>query len=265
MEVVLQNAGKLIYVRSGGLKVQCIAIDTTDTKIICLSYDNEILIAKYNVNDIMKLNIQKINGRWTEGYALDIHTTSSTPIREIKTVKMTIDGKETDVQVEGEIIGWDTKRPEIAELLYQLKYRYEKEHINAISTEAANFLKSMTNWNLHKIIPIPPSDSSRSFQPVYELAKAVGSLCNIEVDFNTLKKLKSTSQLKSIEDPAQRREVLKDAFDAAANSLTGKNILLFDDLFRSGETLNAAYDVLKSKGNATNIYVLTITKTRSKR
>ena len=72
-------------------------------------------------------------------------------------------------------------------------------------------------------------------------------------------------QLKEIEDPKQRREILKDAFGMVSNALNGKNVLLFDDLFRSGETLNAVCDIIKNKGNAKNIYVLTITKTRSKR
>jgi len=213
----------------------------------------------------MTINIQKLNGHWTEGFALDLHTTSSIPIHSEKIEKRIIDGKETDVKIMGEIIGWDTKRPEIAEHLYQLKYRQDRTHLHSISTEAANFLKTKINWNLHKIIPIPPSDTTRNFQPVYELANAIGNLCNLDIDFNTLKKLKSTSQLKSIENPEQRKEILNDAFDTIANSLTGKNILLFDDLFRSGETLNAANDVLKNKGGATNIYVLTITKTRTKR
>lgn len=213
----------------------------------------------------MVINIQKLNGHWTEGYALDLHTSSSTPIKEVKTVKTIVDGKEIETQVIGDIIGWDTKRPELAEHLFQLKYRYDKSHINIISTEAANFLKAKNNWNLHKVIPIPPSDTTRSFQPVYELAKVVGILCKLEVDFNTLKKLKSTSQLKTIEDKEQRKEILKDAFSITDGILAGKNVLLFDDLFRSGETLNAACDIIKNKGKAANVYVLTITKTRTKR
>lgn len=210
----------------------------------------------------MTINIQKLDGHWTEGFALDLHTTSSRPIHKINTVKKTVDGKEIEVKEEGGIIGWDTKRPVIADHLYQLKYHGDKSHIQPISTEAFNFLTTKSHWELHKIIPIPPSDTTRNFQPVYELAKAIGIFCKLEVDFKTLKKLKPTSQLKGIEDSEQRKEILKDAFDTDENSLAGKNVLLFDDLFRSGETLNAANDILKRKGKASNIYVLTITKTR---
>jgi predicted amidophosphoribosyltransferase len=230
-------------------KIQCVSVDTMVSRLVCLTNDNEIVITEYNTIRKIQLNIQTLNGHWMEGFALDLHTTSSTPI---------------GVTEQGRTL-FDTKYTEIGEHLYQLKYRSDKSRIKIIAQEAANFIKSKKNWQLHKLIPIPPSDTTRSFQLVYELAKAIGIICKLEVDFSTLKKLKSTSQLKSIDDPEQRREILKDAFDITLNTLAGKNVLLFDDLFRSGESLNAVCDIVKNKGKAANVYVLTITKTRSKK
>ncbi|WP_245427749.1 phosphoribosyltransferase family protein [Roseiarcus fermentans] len=43
----------------------------------------------------------------------------------------------------------------------------------------------------------------------------------------------------------------------------GRKILLFDDLFRSGTTMNAITDVLLDAGKAEVVRALTITKTRS--
>lgn len=43
----------------------------------------------------------------------------------------------------------------------------------------------------------------------------------------------------------------------------GKGILLFDDLFRSGTTMNAITDVLMQQGKASVVRALTITRTRS--
>ena len=70
--------------------------------------------------------------------------------------------------------------------------------------------------------------------------------------------------MKSITNLEERRNILNGAFDCGLNALNGKNVLLFDDLYRSGETLNSAISILKSKGKCSNIYVLTITKTRIK-
>lgn len=191
-----------------------------------------------------------LNGNWTQGFALDLHT--------IKSTFVGVDDLGRDK--------FDTLRPPIAEDLFQLKYRNGVEKVEKIADQTAYFLeKHKTRWQVDVIIPIPPSDQTRPFQPVYELAKVIGAKCNLFVDFATLKKVKPTSALKGIDDVAKRREILKDTFDVADNCLRGKVILLFDDLFRSGETLHAATEVLLQKAKARNVYTLTITKTRSKR
>jgi len=202
---------------------------------------------EYKKTTNMKINPQKLNGPWKEGWALDLHTLYSIPI-------------------EPELGIYDTKRPPIAEKLYLLKYQNQKHRVKNIARPAANFLnKYKSEWQLDLIIPIPPSDTTREFQPVYEMARSIGQLVELPVDFDTLIKVKSTSQLKHIEDPDKRQEILKDAFTINLNALVGKNVLLFDDLYRSGETLKAACDVIMNKGKAKEVYVLTITKTRSKR
>lgn len=198
----------------------------------------------------MQLNIQKLNGHWNEGFALDLHTVSAEPI---------------EMDEKGKVTKWETTYTEIGEHLYKLKYWHEQDRAITIAEEAASFLKSKEHWKIHKFIPVPASDTKRKFQPVYEIAMVTGHLLKLEVDNRTLKKVKSTSQLKDIEDADKRKEILKDAFDIESNIFEGKNILLLDDLFRSGETLNAVYDIVKNKGNAANVYVLTITKTRSKK
>lgn len=195
----------------------------------------------------MELHVQKLTGNWKEGFALDLHTDYSIPIAP-------------------EIGRWDTHRPPIAEELYQLKYKNDKTKIEIISTEVANYIsKNCSHWEIDIIVPIPPSDNSRAFQPVYELADSIGKKLKIPVDKSCLLKTKSTSQLKSIEDPDERKKILQGAFDIKLTTLQNKNVLLFDDLFRSGETLNTAAEVIIRKGKVKNIYVLTITKTRSKR
>ena len=93
----------------------------------------------------------------------------------------------------------------------------------------------------------------------------MGHKIGVPVDISSLQKLKSTSQLKTIDDPTQRNEILNGAFTVRTNSIYGKTILLFDDLFRSGTTLEAVCHVLMNKGRVKEVYVFTITKTRSKR
>ena len=44
----------------------------------------------------------------------------------------------------------------------------------------------------------------------------------------------------------------------------GRKVLLFDDLFRSGATMNAITSALYDQGQAREVYALTLTRTRSK-
>jgi predicted amidophosphoribosyltransferase len=59
--------------------------------------------------------------------------------------------------------------------------------------------------------------------------------------------------------------ILKDAFEIRDPVVAGRSILLFDDLYRSGATLNAVSRLLKQEGKAKNMYVLTLTMTRMMR
>lgn len=205
----------------------------------------------------MDINLQKLSGHWKEGYALDLHTLSSYPMKDAEGNNITDNNGK---------IKWDTKYTPIGEVMNKLKYWRERHRVETIAVCASEFInKHKAKWELDMIIPIPPSDTTRDFQPVYEMAKAIGAHCSLPVDFKTLVKLKPTSQLKEIEDPEQRKEVLKDAFSVQNNVLNGKDVLLFDDLYRSGETLNAVCDILINVGKARGVYVLTITKTRTKK
>jgi predicted amidophosphoribosyltransferase len=81
---------------------------------------------------------------------------------------------------------------------------------------------------------------------------------------NYLIKVKQTPELKNMFDYQQRLEALGIAFSVRNLSLKGKNVLLFDDLYRSGATMHAVTQVLYEKGQVSKVFVLALTKTRSK-
>jgi predicted amidophosphoribosyltransferase len=97
------------------------------------------------------------------------------------------------------------------------------------------------------------------------IAIEAGKLTGKNVDTNYINKLKSTSELKSITNPDERAKVLENAFGVIDNRYEGKNVLLFDDLYRSGTTLKEITDVLYKYGKVKNVYIITMTKTRVNR
>ncbi len=192
-----------------------------------------------------QIHARDLVGNWHAGWALDLHTLSSVALP---------DG------------GFDTQRTEIGELLYQLKYSFDRSKIEPIATTAATFLKGGRFLEpLTAIIPVPPSKLDRPFQPVPQLALRIGEQVQLPVALDYLTKVRRTQPLKDLEDAETRRDQLRGAFTVADHRFEGKRVLLFDDLFRSGETLQEITDLLVKEGRVSTVYVLTITKTRTKR
>ena len=213
-----------------------------------IRYLDEYVISK---NGFINQYGLKISGNWKDGYAMENHTTKSKP---------------AEVSETGEVLSWNTHRPPISEELYRLKYWRENNRVDKIASPAADFLKRLNKkWNIDVILPVPPSNTGRYFQPVEEMASAIGSKLNLPVDLNYLVKTKHTAELKGITDPDERKRELKGAFTIKDQRCKGKNVLIFDDLYRSGATLNEVTDLLLTSGEVNNVFVLTITKTRKKR
>jgi competence protein ComFC len=181
-------------------------------------------------------------GPWTDGYALHVHTLSSTFTGNNPFGHPT----------------FETVRSPIGELLYQLKYHNDQAAVDQLAEAAEGFLKT---WNppLDAIVPVPPS-VPRKNQPVIAVATALADRAHIPLCTSCLSKVKKTPQLKDIVEYDKRAEALKDAFTAAAEQTAGKNLLLFDDLFGSGATVSHIVEVLKNQGRATAVYLLTLTK-----
>jgi predicted amidophosphoribosyltransferase len=198
---------------------------------------------------MVAINPLKLTGNWTQGYALDIHTIDS----------ILIGHDEYGHEV------FDTKRSEMGELLYRLKYKSDKAVLVEIIDTVSNFLVNL--WKIvdaiAAIVPVPPS-KNRTFQPVLEITKSLSSRLRIPFYDDVLAKTKETPELKDVYVYEKRMELLQNAFHVKSNALKGKSILLLDDLYRSGATLNTITDILYKEGKVSHVYVLTLTKTRSK-
>jgi len=189
----------------------------------------------------------KIHGKWRDGFALDLHTTRS------EFLGFDDQGKKL----------FDTDRTEIGELVYRLKY---KNDLSVVPQITDYVLKNISFQIMNVIIPVPPSNLNRQFQPLYIVGQALSQRINIPFYKDAIIKTKDTPKLKDIAEQSDREKILSDAFMFNANySFSGLNVLIIDDLFRSGSTLNAVTSVLYAQANVSNVYVLTLTKTRSNR
>ncbi len=192
---------------------------------------------------LVAFHAMKIYGPWTDGYVLDRHTVSSIPTGD-------------------PYHPWDTKRTELGELLYQLKYKNKTDAVEPIVETAMDFIRN--HW---KGLPaldcvVPASVTTRSAQPVVQLARALAARLSIQTCEDAVAKVRPTQQMKNIEDWAERRRVLGDAIQKGEADVKNKCILLFDDLTESGSTLCRVAEVLLKDGGAFKVYVLVLTRTK---
>lgn len=186
----------------------------------------------------------RIPGSWKEGYVLDYHTKSS------------------------DFVGYDeygnpqfdTVRTEVGELLYRLKYRGRRDILAELVMTAADFIRK---WNpqVHAVVPVPPS-KVRANQPVLLLATGLAKALDLPLR-NIVQRTQSPKQLKDVFDYHERIKLLENAHDVTGMAVRGKSVLLIDDLYRSGATLNAVTGALYEKGKASAVYAFAPTRTRS--
>jgi predicted amidophosphoribosyltransferase len=186
---------------------------------------------------------RKIDGPWTDGRVLDLHSTGS------------------------EFLGYDeygheqfdTRRTEVGELLYRLKYRNDASALDEIGDVAEKFIRS---WRIEfdVIVPAPPT-RTRRVQPLHQIADQLARRFDVPVVKAVSKRAAGAAELKNLREYHERQAVLQDALVVNGRAIAGKRVLLVDDLIRSGATLGAVAAALTDAG-AAMIFAFALTKTR---
>ncbi len=136
---------------------------------------------------------------------------------------------------------FETTRTEIGDLLYRLKYKREAEVLESIVSVAARFVRK---WGIYidAIVPVPATKLRRP-QPVIEMAKGLAKALGVPALPDFIRNVKNVKELKNVFDFGERIKLLDQAFAVRGDALRGKSVLLFDDLYRSGATMNACQPV----------------------
>lgn len=198
----------------------------------------------------MNIDPKMIIGNWSHGWALDQHTLHST-------------AGSADGNGHPE---FDTERTELGEALFKLKYRNDRSQVEPIARTVVEFVRGRSELaDIKAVLAVPPSDTRRSFQPVQALAERIGFLLGLPAPDDFLFKARATLPLKSLTGKRSRRVELEGVFDVVDQRFAAMHLLLFDDLFRSGETLKAVTAALLFQANAAKVSVVAATCTRANR
>ncbi len=155
---------------------------------------------------------------------------------------------------------WLHKEP-VNRSIYQYKFHNQRRFGQYYAEELAErYGAVLKRWNPDLIVPIPLYPArlrKRGYNQAAIAAKILGKMLGIPVSVKLLKRVRRTSPLKNL-SPVQREKNLRNAFAAADGArLDGKAILLIDDIYTTGNTMNEAAKTLKRAG-AENVFYLTI-------
>lgn len=194
----------------------------------------------------MKNNILPIRGNWDAGYVLDKHSLSSTYIG---------DNEQGHAQ-------FDTVRSEVGEALYQLKYRSDFSQVEPLAREIERYLVPKFG-SIGLVVPMPAT-VMRKRQPVTEIARVLAKRLKVSSFEDLLVKRPASADataLKNLVGREARVQALADRFEVA-DAIQGQgrwNVLVVDDLFDTGASMEAACAKLRSYNKIGKIFVAALT------
>jgi len=148
----------------------------------------------------------------------------------------------------------------IRELVLSSKYHSQRQVTEGLGELFAKALKTQNvNMTGDCIVPIPLHKSklrTRGFNQAAILAKPLATAFNIPMAEHLLKRIVKTVPQSSL-DSVGREENLIGAF--SCENVVGKKIILIDDIFTTGATMNTCAKLLLENGaTEINCYSLTI-------
>lgn len=142
----------------------------------------------------------------------------------------------------------------------RIKYNNRREYLDFYSEAMVRKMgKRIQSMNGDVLVPVPVHPSrrrERGFNQAEELAVRLSGPLGIPVNTAILKRERKTAPQKSL-DSSGRLKNLEQAFSASALPPGIKNIILVDDIYTTGSTVEACTRVLRKAG-AENVYFVTI-------
>jgi ComF family protein len=147
-------------------------------------------------------------------------------------------------------------RQSIARFKYGGRREYAAFYAEEILKRCA---REMLLWQAEVLIPIPLHSSrrrKRGYNQAALLAREISKRCGIPVEEHLLYRVKKTKAQKELNDQ-ERQTNLKHAFSVRKGEIPYQTVILVDDIYTTGSTIDAAAAVLKENGIQT-VYFLCI-------
>lgn len=144
--------------------------------------------------------------------------------------------------------------------IYQFKYHNRRVYGEFYAQELYRLYgKQLKDWGIQVIIPVPlhkKRKRKRGYNQAEIIAKHLGKLSGLPVETKAVIRVQNTKPQKEL-NHKDRKKNLREAFRVTKRWRSPQNVLLIDDIYTTGNTIDAVAKVLKEKG-ANKVWFLTI-------
>jgi ComF family protein len=148
----------------------------------------------------------------------------------------------------------------ISGAIYRFKFEGRAEYADFFGTVMAEKIREeFRNEPPDLIIPVPSSAErlrERGYNQAALLAEKISDLCGIPCRSDCLLRVKNTPFLRSL-NALERQKKLKNAFIVPGSDVKSMRIMLTDDIYTTGSTIDACADQLLQAG-AASVYFCTL-------
>lgn len=148
----------------------------------------------------------------------------------------------------------------IKQSVYQMKFHNKREYIDFYGPYMAEVLEDkIRGWNAQALIPVPLHSSKmrkRGFNQAELLARHVGRILNIPVRTDIVQRIRATRPQKEL-TWRERQNNLKGAFKISRYDVKLKKIILVDDIYTTGSTIDGIAGKLLEQG-AEEVYFISL-------
>ncbi len=144
--------------------------------------------------------------------------------------------------------------------MYRFKYANRRCYARIFANQALrDYGKWLKDIGVEVIIPVPMFKKkirSRGYNQAAVFARAMSQVTGLSVDDRAVRRIVDTKPMKELNN-MQRRTNLKEAFRLSAKSLPYTKVLVVDDIYTTGATMDQVAAVLKA-GGVSEVYGLCV-------